>query len=80
MSAEKDAQIEGVSMDNAENGVIISYSTKTKAPGKGTYDGYTHNYCKEVFDFDDDEGEDFDKAFNRFKELFKQARKYKIKK
>lgn len=75
--AEKDSYIENVNMRNADNGVIINYTTRTKMKGKGTHDGgYSYDDCTEVFDFDDDdeESEEFEKAFDRFKELFMQAR------
>jgi hypothetical protein len=75
--AEKDSYIEDVSMQNADNGVIIRYCERIKRKGKGTYDGgYDYNSRSEVFDFDDDdeESEEFSKAFDRFKELFMQAR------
>lgn len=73
----KDSYIEDVSMRNADNGVTISWCDRTKRKGKGTYDGgYDYNSHSEVYDFDDDdkESEEFTKAFDRFKELFVQAR------
>lgn len=74
---EQDSYIEDVNMQNADNGVIISFCERIKRKGKGTYDGgYDYNRRQEVFDFDDDdeESEEFAKAFERFKELFMQAR------
>lgn len=65
--------ISDLRMEPAKNGVIISYTEKTKAPGKSTYDNYNYKYEKEVFDFDDTEGEKFEEAFKRFKELWKIA-------
>ena len=69
-----------VRMENADNGVIISWTEKTKKSTKGSYDDYSYDYKKEVYDFDedDDEGEEFNKAFDRFKELFLQAKKDKV--
>lgn len=71
-------------MENADNGVMICYTERCKRPGKGTYDGgYDYNPRKEVYDFDDDddeENEEFQKAFDRYKELFMQARKDRLKK
>jgi hypothetical protein len=75
--ADKDSYIEDVNMRNADNGVIINYTERCKRKGKGTYDGgYDYNSRSEVFDFDDDdeESEEFSKAFDRYKELFMQAR------
>lgn len=77
--------VEDVTMDNASNGVIISYRKCIKKPasGKNTYDSTDYKYEKEVFDVDDeDESEDseLEKAFARYKELFMQARAYKLKK
>lgn len=76
--AEIESYIEDVNMSNADNGVIISYCERTKRKGKGTYDGgYEYNRRQEVFDFDNDEeeSEEFKEAFDRYKELFLQARK-----
>lgn len=70
-----DKMICDVRMENADNGVIINYTEKVKRATKGSYDDYAYNYKREVYDFDDDEGEDFQEAFDRFKELFAQARK-----
>lgn len=81
MAEDKDSYIESVNMDNADNGVIISYCERTKLKGKGTYDGgYDCQYRKEVFDVDDDdkENEEMEKAFTRYKELFMEARKAKV--
>lgn len=78
---EQDTYIEDVNMANADNGVIISYCERTKRKGKGTFDGgYDYNYRKEVFDVDDEDEEktEFNKAFDRFKELFMEARAYRV--
>ena len=77
--------VENVSMSNATNGVIIEYRECTvKDPKKGnTYENMDSQYKKEVYDVDDeDESEDseFEKAFARYKELFKQEREYKMSK
>lgn len=74
-----EAKISDVRMEPAKNGVIISYCEKTEKKGsKGTYDNCSYSYPKEVYDFDSDETKDakFDEAFNRFKELWKQAHNY----
>lgn len=73
--------IENVSMENADNGVIISYRQCTiKDPKKGnTYDNTETKYPKEVYDVDDDddsEDSELNKAFERYKELFLEARAY----
>lgn len=61
-------------MEPATNGVIISYDVRKPAPTKNTYDNSTYEYPKEVFDFDGDDKEaEFEKAFDRFKELWKEA-------
>lgn len=64
-----DKKICNVSMDNAENGVIVSYTEKRKSANKGTFDNCDYEYCKEVFPEDKMEA-----GFTRFKELFLQAR------
>lgn len=82
MAEALDSYIEDVSMSSADNGVIISYCERKKMSGKGTYDaGYDYNRRQEVFDFDEDEeeGEEFKKAFDRYKELFTQSIKDKKK-
>jgi hypothetical protein len=68
------SSIEYLNMTPAKNGFIISYTEKTKGSGKNTYDNVQYKECKEVFDFETNEGkeemkEDIDKAFNRFREL-----------
>ena len=70
--------VEDVTMDNASNGVTISYRKCTKKPAsKGkTYDSMDYKYEKEVFTDDDN----LDEAFDRYKELFLEARVYKLKK
>lgn len=63
-------------MEPATNGVIISYTKKTEKNTKNTYDNCCYDYKKEVYDFDVKEGEnekDLDGAFERFKELWKEA-------
>lgn len=69
--ADKSTTISGLSMEPAKNGFIISYCEKTKDDSKkSTYDNCNYNYPKEVFDIDDDnEDNDLQKAFDRFKEL-----------
>lgn len=66
--------IDGLSMEPATNGVIISYTEKTKKPGTEgrTYDDCSYSYKKEVYDIDDtDDGEsDLEKAWTRFRELW----------
>jgi len=72
-------KISDVSMSPAKNGIIISYCEKTeKSGGKGTYDNCNYTYPKEVFDFDADENKEdkFNEAFDRFKELWKQAHNF----
>lgn len=65
--------ITSLSMEPATNGFIISYCIKTKRPGKGEFDNCNYDYPKEVFDIDeDDEDNDLEKAFTRFKELAMQ--------
>lgn len=56
-------------MEPADNGVIISYDIQTKN-GTGKYENTDYQYKKEVYDFDGDE-DGLDKAFDRFKELWK---------
>lgn len=72
--AEKDEKICDVNMQNAENGVLVTYTEKTKGAGKGTYDNYNYEYRKEVFS-----EKDMEKGFERFKELFLQAREHQMK-
>ena len=71
MAEEKKENICDVSMSNADNGVIINYTEKTKSANKGTYDNYNYEYRKEVFA--EDKIED---AFKRYKELFLMAREH----
>lgn len=75
------SKISNLSMEPATNGVIISYCVKKEKPAnKGTYDNCSYDYPKEVFDFDQDDAgkktEGFDKAFERFKELWKEAHNF----
>lgn len=64
-------KITDLRMEPASNGVIISWCEQTpKSGGKNTYDNCSYAYPKEVFDFDGDN--DIDKAFERFKELWKE--------
>lgn len=71
--AENKGKIQDLRMEPATNGVIISYCVKKeKTGGKGTYDNCSYDYKKEVYDFDTDE-KDLDGAFDRFKELWKEA-------
>lgn len=67
-------EISCLRLEPASNGVIICYDVKTKKAGAGTYDNYSYDYRKEVFDFDSGE-EAFDEAFERFKTLWKAAAK-----
>lgn len=79
--ADEKSYIEDVNMSNADNGVIISYCERTPRKGKGVYDGcMDYNRRQEVFDFDDDESEEFNQAFDRYKELFLKARADRSKK
>ena len=76
--AESTGKIQDLRMEPATNGVIISYCVKKEKTGKNTYDNCSYDYKKEVYDFDTDEKEsgekkDIDGAFERFKELWKQA-------
>lgn len=71
MAEEKESKICDVRMENADNGVIVSYTEKTPKKGGGTYDNMSYEYCKEVFSEDDMES-----GFKRFKELFLQAREH----
>lgn len=65
-------KITDLRMEPAKNGVIISWCEQTtKSGGKNTYDNCSYSYPKEVFDFDGDN--DIDKAFERFKEIWKQS-------
>ncbi|HHT9135868.1 MAG TPA: hypothetical protein ACFYEK_01345 [Candidatus Wunengus sp. YC60] len=72
--AEKETKICDVNMSNADNGVIVSWNEKTPKSGGGTYDNANYEYCKEVFMEDK-----MDKAFDRFKELFLEAREHEKK-
>lgn len=72
-----EGKIDSVSMESAENGVIISYSVCKKKAGAGQYDNMSYDYKKEVFDFDEEE--DSQEAFDRFKELFLAMKKNKMK-
>ena len=58
-------------MEPASNGFIISYSERVEKPGKGQFDNCQYLDRKEVFDVDDGDQEenDLEKAFARFKEL-----------
>ena len=73
-----DTYIEDVSMDNADNGVTVSYTERKKEKSKGTYECYDHNRRKEVFSEDGEGG--IDAGFDRFKVLFMEARNHKMKK
>jgi hypothetical protein len=75
MPEKADSYIEDVSMDNADNGVMVCYTERTKSAGKGTYDCHDYNRRKEVF-----AEEQMEDGFERFKELFMQARNHKNKK
>jgi hypothetical protein len=81
MAESSKSKISSLSMEPATNGVIISYCVKKeKAAGKGCYDNCSYEYPKEVFDFDGSDAttkkEGFDKAFERFKELWKEAHNF----
>lgn len=75
--AEITGKIQDLRMEPATNGVIISYCIKKEKTSKNTYDNCSYDYKKEVYDFDaKEEGEnkkDLDGAFERFKELWKEA-------
>jgi hypothetical protein len=77
--AESTSKIQDLRMEPATNGVIISYCVKKEKATKNTYDNCSYDYKKEVYDFDMGEKEeggekkDIDGAFERFKELWKQA-------
>ncbi len=80
MEGSSSSYIEDVTMDNADNGVTVSYCERKKNPtSKGcTYDSYDYNRRKEVFSEDGEGG--IDAGFDRFKELFLKARNHKMKK
>lgn len=59
-------KISDLSMQPAENGVIISYCKKKEPKYKGSYDNCTYEYPKEVFNSPEE-------AFMRFKELWMEA-------
>lgn len=73
MSSSK-SSIDNVQMRPASNGVIISYTEKTKKPGTEgkTYEDCSYQYRDEVFDTDDsDEGAGaMENAWARFRELW----------
>jgi hypothetical protein len=73
--------IECPRIEPADNGVIICYDERITHPAKKgeTYRNTEYTSRKEVFDFDADEDQDeeFEKAFTRFKELWQQASKDK---
>ena len=77
----KSSYIEDVSISNADNGVIVRYCERTKSEGKGCYDSYDYKRREEVFNTMDEDGDEgFEEAFNRFKELFMQARNHQLSK
>lgn len=72
-----EGKISCLRMEPATNGVIISYDLEKKKPSsKGTFDNSSYEYGKkEVFDFDPNDNEEFDKAFERYKALWKASYK-----
>ena len=72
-------RIDYLQISPADNGLIISYDETFKPSGskEKTYDMPSYQNRKEVFDFDNDSEEDFNKAMDRFKELFKQWKSQK---
>ena len=72
-------KIEDIRMEPVTNGVIISYCKRTPADSKDKFANSSYEYCKEVFDTDNgekgekEEEDGMEKAFARFKELWKQA-------
>lgn len=65
-------KVENVSMKHVENGMIVSYCEVKASATKGHYDNCIRDYKEEVFT-DAEE----DKAFERFKALFKSSKKEK---
>lgn len=67
-------KIDSLSIEKAENGYLICYTIKTKniSSNKNTFDNYSYDYKKEVFDVDtEDEAEDMSEFKNRLLELMK---------
>lgn len=68
--------IDYLRMEPADNGVVITWTEKTKTPSKGTYDNCTYKDHKLVYDIDEevDGGKtDIDKAFAKFRELWEKS-------
>ena len=73
------SSIEYLRMDPADNGVIISWTEKTKKAktDKNTYDNYSYKECKLVYDVDNKEKpeEGLNEAFSKFRELWERSYK-----
>lgn len=69
--------IDYLCMTPADNGVVISWTEKTKGGNKGTYENSTYKDHKLVFDIDEDKDDkgksDMDIAFAKFLELWEQS-------
>ena len=69
--------IDYLRMEPADNGVVITWTEKTKSPSKGTFDNCQYKDHKLVYDIDedgDDKGKgDIDKAFAKFRELWEKS-------
>lgn len=69
--------IDYLRMEPADNGVVITWTEKTKTPSKGTYDNCSYKDHKLVYDIDesgDDNGKSgLDKAFAKYRELWEKS-------
>lgn len=71
--------IDYLRMEPADNGVIITWTEKTKSPSKGTFDNCTYKDHKLVYDMDSDEVDEskngLEEAFAKYKELWMKSYK-----
>lgn len=71
--------IDYLNMSPADNGVVISWTEKTKSMGKGTFDNCNYKEHKLVYDIEEDEGENegkskgLDEAFKKYRELWERS-------
>jgi len=65
-----ETKIEYLRLEPATNGFILSWNERTEksSAGKNTFDNCSYREMKEVYDIDDND-DNAEEVFNRFKEL-----------
>lgn len=73
---DKNVKISYLRMEPASNGIVISYEKSWKPTNNKTFDGPTYKNMTEVFEAEPGESDEaFEKAFARYKELWKMCYK-----